>query len=571
MNHNGILQIIVLLGFTLLLVKPLGLYMAFIYDGSYKNHTNLIFRVLNPIEQRIYRICKIIPESSMNWKEYGVAILIVSFLGFVIVYVIQRIQALLPLNPQDFNAVSPDVAFNTAASFITNTNWQSYSGESTLSYFTQMIALTVQNFISPAIGMAVLIVFIRGIVGRETTCLGNFWVDLVRGILYVFIPISLVLALLLASQGVPQNLKKNQYYENISKNSSIIPMGPVASQVAIKQLGTNGGGFFNANSAHPLENPTPFSNLLEMLAIILIPAASCYTFGVMVRDRKHGWNLLIAMSLILIPCLIATNLIEQQANPESIKTHLSGSNMEGKEVRFGSLNSSIWSVITTATGNGSINSMLDSFLPLGGLIPLWLIDLGEVILGGVGSGLYQMLIFVIITVFVSGLMVGRTPEYLGKKIEAYEMKMVSLIILIMPLMVLVCTAIAVILDLGRFPQSSVNQGIHKFTEILYAFSSMVNNNGSAFSGLDSNIFYNTLGGIAMLVGRYFIAIPILGIAGSLANKKIVPNSSGTLPINSLLFVIVLVMVILIITALIFLPAFSLGPIVEQLMLYSNRT
>ena len=348
-------------------------------------------------------------------------------------------------------------------------------------------------------------------------------------------------------------------------------MGPGASQVAIKQLGTNGGGFFNANSAHPLENPTPFSNLLEMLAIILIPAASCYTFGVMVRDRKHGWNLLIAMSLILIPCLIATNLIEQQANPESIKTHLSGSNMEGKEVRFGSLNSSIWSVITTATGNGSINSMLDSFLPLGGLIPLWLIDLGEVILGGVGSGLYQMLIFVIITVFVSGLMVGRTPEYLGKKIEAYEMKMVSLIILIMPLMVLVCTAIAVILDLGRFPQSSVNQGIHKFTEILYAFSSMVNNNGSAFSGLDSNIFYNTLGGIAMLVGRYFIAIPILGIAGSLANKKIVPNSSGTLPINSLLFVIVLVMVILIITALIFLPAFSLGPIVEQLMLYSNRT
>ena len=571
MSNNGILQIIILLGSIITLVKPLGSYMAFIYDGSYKEQNYFILRIFKFIERWIYRFCKIIPEQSMNWKEYLVACLIFSFLGFIVVYLIQRLQILLPLNPQHFKSVSPDVAFNTAASFVTNTNWQAYVGENTLSYFTNMVALTVQNFLSAAVGISVLIAFIRGIVRQETTDLGNFWVDTVRGVLYIFIPMSLILAVILVSQGVPQNFKDYQKYNNYQKIESTLPMGPVASQVAIKQLGTNGGGVFNANSAHPFENPTPFSNFLEMLAIMLIPAALCYTFGSMVKDLKQGWWLLITMFLILIPCLIATNLIELNVNPEIIKHGfdnallISGGNMEGKELRFGSLNSSLWAVLTTATSNGSVNSMHDSFLPLGALLPLWLIELGGVVFGGVGSGLCQMLIFVIIAVFIAGLMIGRTPEYLGKKIESYEMKMVSFIILIMPLTVLICSAIAVSVKIGK-AGVLLNQGVHGFTEILYAFSSMVNNNGSAFAGLDNNVFYNTLGGIAMLIGRYFIAIPILAIAGSLAKKKIVPANLGTLPINNPLFVGVLIGIIIVITALVFLPSLSLGPIVEQLII-----
>ena len=565
------LQTIALLGSIIILVKPLGLYMAYIYNGAYKEQSYFILRTLKSTEQWIYRVCKITPEQSMNWKEYLIAFLMFSFFGFVTVYLIQRLQIFLPLNPQHFKAVSPDVAFNTATSFLTNTDWQAYIGESTLSYFTNMVALTVQNFISAAVGISVLIAFIRGISRQETTDLGNFWVDTVRGVLYVFIPLSLILAMLLVAEGVPQNFKSYQKYNNYQKTELVIPMGPVASQVAIKQLGTNGGGVFNANSAHPFENPTPFSNFLEMLAIMIIPAALCYMFGIMVKDLKQGWWLLAAMFFIVISCLLVVNLIEQNINPELIKLgmdkilSIENGNMEGKELRFGALNSSLWAVFTTATSNGSVNAMFDSFLPLGGLLPLWLIELGGVVFGGVGSGLCQMLIFVITTVFVAGLMIGRTPEYLGKKIEAYEMKMVSFIILVMPLTVLICSAIAVSVKIGK-AGVLLNQGIHGFTEIFYAFSSMVNNNGSAFASLDSNVFYNVLGGISMLIGRYFIAIPILAIAGSLAKKKIVPANIGTLPINNPLFISVLIGIIIIITALVFLPALSLGPIVEHLML-----
>ncbi len=569
MINNNLLQIIIYFSILLLLTKPIGLYIAWIYTGNYENKPYIIIRILKYIEQWIYSACHVSPKQLMNWKDYAKAILIFNFLGFLVVYVIQRLQILLPLNHQHFNAVSQDIAFNTAASFITNTNWQAYAPESTLSCFTQMVALTVQNFMSAATGLSVLMVLIRGIKQCETYELGNFWVDLVRGVLYIFIPFSIVLSLLLVSQGVPQNFKNYQNLDSIAATK--IPMGPVASQVAIKQLGTNGGGYFNANSAHPFENPTPFSNFLEMLAIILIPAALCVTFGSMIKDPKQGRALLIVMFLILIPCVVATISIEEKINIKLIntnninnKTLLVGSNMEGKEVRFGGVNSGLWATLTTATSNGSVNSMHDSFLPLGGLVPIWLITLGEIIFGGVGSGLYQMLIFVIITVFVSGLMVGRTPEYLGKKIEAFEIKMASFAILIAPIMILVFTAIALMTVVGRTAIS--NPGSHGFTEILYAFSSMLNNNGSSFAGLKTNAFYNLLGGLGMLIRRYWIIIPTLAIAGSLAKKKIIPNSIGTLPTANLLFIGILVSFIMIMVSLIFLPAFALGPIVEQLMM-----
>lgn len=544
MNYNEILQIIIFLSIMLLLAKHLGSYIAYIYQGKYTNHDNILVK----IEQKIYKFCKVLPEDSMSWQEYAKATLIFGVLNFILVYLILRIQNILPFNQGSLLAVKADVAFNAAASFITNTNWQAYAGESTLSYFSQILALTVQNFISAATGCSILLAFIRGIVAQNVNNLGNFWVDTFRGILYIFLPLSLILSLFLVSQGVPHNLKKYTIYNNCQQKRQLIPQGPVASQVAIKQLGTNGGGFFNANSSHPFENPTPFSNFLEMLAIIIIPAALCYTFGIMTNNVKHGRNLLITMLLILIPCLILGVIVDKF-------------NMEGKELRFGILNSSLWSIVTTATSNGSTNAILDSFLPLSQLISLWLINIG-VIFGGVGSGLYQMLILVIITVFIAGLMIGRTPEYLGKKIEPYEMKMVSIAILIIPLLVLICSAIAISIDSGK--SGVIHKGIHGFTEILYAFSSMANNNGSMLSGLNTNNFYNTLGGIVMLVGRYFVIIPVLAIAGSLAQKKITPVNAGTMPINNILFVGLLIGVILIITALIFLPAFSLGPIVESL-------
>jgi len=553
-------------------------------------------RILRPVETLFYRLCNIHPTQEMGWKNYLSAMLWFNLLGLLLVYALQRLQFYLPLNPQAFSAVSPDLAFNTAASFTTNTNWQAYGGENTLSYLTQMMALTVQNFLSAATGMSLLIALIRGLARHETSQLGNFWVDTVRSTLYILLPLSLILATLLISQGVIQNFKPYQTvqllqaYTDSSKplpemskghaktliptiSQQIIPMGPVASQIAIKQLGTNGGGFFNTNSAHPFENPTPLTNFLEMIAILVIPAAFCYTFGMMVNDKRQGFAILFAMLLILIPLIFITVSMEQNTNPKLTQIGIlqtpqhdsfPGGNMEGKETRSGITSSALWTTITTATSNGSVNAMLDSFTPLGGLIPLWLMHLGEVVFGGVGSGLYGMLMLIFITVFVAGLMVGRTPEYLGKKIEPYEMKMASIAVLVMPLVVLIFTAIATVTHMGA--ASIGNPGAHGFTEILYAFTSMVNNNGSAFSSLDANKpFYNFLGGIAILIGRYFIAIPVLATAGSLARKKIIPKSVGTLATHTPLFIILLVSIVLILGALTFFPALALGPIVEYLM------
>lgn len=590
----GLLQIILYLLIVLILAKPLGWYMARVYTGKPCG----LDRLLHPIETLFYRLCNIHPDQEMGWKNYLSAMLWFNLLGLLFVYAIQRFQAYLPLNPQTFSAVPPALAFNTAASFTTNTNWQAYGGENTLSYLTQMMALTVQNFLSAATGMSLLIALIRGFIRHETSQLGNFWADTVRGTFYILLPLSLVFAIVLASQGVIQNFKPYQTIHFIQSsqqasaqegqespkmqtqivNQQVIPMGPVASQIAIKELGTNGGGFFNTNSAHPFENPTPLTNFIEMIAILLIPAAFPYTFGVMVNDKRQGFAILFAMLLILIPLIFITVAAEQYANPALAQMGIlqtpqhniyPGGNMEGKETRFGIVSSALWATITTATSNGSVNAMCDSFTPLGGLVPLWLMHLGEVVFGGVGSGFYGMLMMIFITVFVAGLMVGRTPEYLGKKIEPYEMKMASIAVLIMPLIVLICTAIASVTRMGM--DSIANPGAHGFTEILYAFTSMVNNNGSAFSGLDGNTpFYNSVGGVAMLIGRYFVAIPALAIAGSLARKKIIPNSAGTLATHTPLFVILLVSVILILGALTFFPALALGPIVEHLIHYGNQ-
>lgn len=586
MTENDALQIILYLAVLLALVKPLGWYMARVYTGKPR-----------AFERIAYRLCGIDFEQAMDWKNYLVCMLLFNLLSFFVVYAIQRLQLYLPLNPEHFANVDPNLSFNTAVSFITNTNWQAYGGETTMSYLTQMLGLTVQNFVSAATGMSLLVAFIRGLSRRETTQLGNFWVDMMRSVIYILLPLSIVFALVLASQGVIQNFKPYQkihliepikYQETITDNGKsrvetktvqeqTIPMGPVASQIAIKQLGTNGGGFFNANSAHPFENPTPLSNFLEMLAILLIPAALCYTYGVMINDKRQGWAILIAMLLIFIPLTCANVITEQSGNPafssigvdQTAQDNLSpGGNMEGKETRFGIVNSTVWASATTAASNGSVNSMHDSFMPLGGLILLFMMHLGEIIFGGVGSGLYGMLMIVIVTVFVAGLMVGRTPEYLGKKIEPYEMKMASIAVLIMPLTVLLFTAIGVVTTAGT--SSIANSGVHGFTEILYAFTSMANNNGSAFAGLNANTsFYNILGGVAMLLGRYWIAIPTLAIAGSLARKKIVPVGLGTLPTHTPLFIIVLISVAVILGALSFLPALALGPIVEHLMLWGQ--
>jgi K+-transporting ATPase ATPase A chain len=503
-----------------------------------------------------------------------------------------------------FGAVSPDSAFNTAASYATNTNWQGYGGETTMGYLTQMLGLAVQNFLSAATGMTALVAFIRGLARSAAKGVGNFWVDLVRSTLYILLPLAIILALVLVSQGVVQNfkvyqavpllqatthekpkldgagqplkdVKGNPVTETLAVKEQLLPLGPAASQISIKQLGTNGGGFFNTNSSHPFENPTPLTNFLEMLAILLIPAALCYTFGKMVGDTRQGWAVLAAMTLIFCVLLGVTLWSEHSKNPALAKIGgadtasdilSSEGNMEGKEVRFGIVNSAIWATATTAASNGSVNSMHDSFMPLGGMVPMWLMQLGEVIYGGVGSGLYGMLVFAIIAVFIAGLMVGRTPEYLGKKIEAYEMKMSALVVLIPVLAVLLGTAIAVLLRQGT--SSVLNPGPHGFSEILYAFSSAGNNNGSAFAGLNANtIFYNTSLGLAMLFSRYWLIIPTLAIAGSLVLKKKVPASSGTLETHTPLFILWLIAVVIIFGALSFLPALALGPIVEHLLLY----
>jgi potassium-transporting ATPase potassium-binding subunit len=598
MTFNGYIQLGLYIVVLLALAKPLGGFMARVYTGQPSG----LDRVLGPLERLIYRLCGVRAEEEMGWKTYAIAMLLFNLLGFLAVYALQRLQGVLPLNPQGFGAVSPDSSFNTATSFATNTNWQGYGGEVTMSYLTQMLALTVQNFVSAATGMAVLVAFIRGLVRHTAQTLGNFWVDLTRSTLYILLPLSLVLALVQVSQGVVQNFSTYQtalllqpttyeepkldadgkplkdaddkpVTETKAVKEQVLPMGPAASQIAIKQLGTNGGGFFNVNSAHPFENPTPLTNFLEMLAILLIGAALCYTFGVMIGDTRQGWAVLAAMTIVFVSLLALCVWAEQSGNPRlaalGVATTASdlqpGGNMEGKEVRIGIINSAIWATATTAASNGSVNSMHDSFTPLGGLVPLFMIQLSEVIFGGVGSGLYGMLIYVIIAVFVAGLMVGRTPEYLGKKIESYEMKMASLIILVPPLLVLVCTALAVATEAGK--AGAANPGAHGFSEILYAFSSMGNNNGSAFAGVSANTpFYNLLGGVAMLASRYWIAVPALAIAGALARKKLVPAGLGTLPTHTPLFVIMLISVVIIVGALTFIPALALGPIVEHLLM-----
>ena len=571
------LQIVLYLVVLLLLVKPLGSFMAKVYQGE----RTFLSPVLGPVERLIYRITGVKLQEEMDWKMYAFAMLLFSLVGLITLYGLQRLQAILPLNPQNLTAVAPDLSFNTSVSFNTNTNWQSYGGETTMSYLTQMIGLAVHNFLSAAIGMAVLIALIRGFVRHSAQTIGNAWVDMTRSTLYILIPLSLILAVVLVSQCVVQTfdasqkaalLQPTQDANGQTVTEQVIAVGPAASQIAIKQLGTNGGGFFNVNSAHPFENPTPLSNFLEMLAILLIPASLCYTFGKMVNETRQGWALLTAMTLIFVVMLSVAVWAEQSGNPvltrmgvdQTASATQPGGNMEGKEVRFGITNSALWATATTAASNGSVNSMHDSFTPLGGLVPMWMMQLGEVVFGGVGSGLYGMLAFVIVAVFIAGLMIGRTPEYLGKKIESYEMKMASLMVLIPVVCVLLGTAIAVLVPLGK--SAVFNPGSHGFSEILYAFSSASNNNGSAFAGLGTNnLFYNIALGTVMMFGRYWLMIPALAIAGSLARKKHVPASVGTLPTHTPLFIIWLITVVIIVGALSFFPALSLGPFVEHLL------
>jgi K+-transporting ATPase ATPase A chain len=596
MTANGFLQIALYLALLLALAKPLGGYMARIYQDEPAG----LNQWLKSFENWIYRLSRVDARSEMRWTDYAVALLAFNLFGALAVYALQRLQFYLPLNPQGLANVSPDSAFNTAVSFATNTNWQGYSGEAAMSYLTQMLGLTVQNFVSAASGMAALAAFTRGFIRRNADTIGNFWVDLTRGTLYILLPLSFILALVLVGQGVAQNFSPYQavplaesvsyeqpklgadgqalldangkpVMEKVELKEQTLALGPAASQVAIKQLGTNGGGFFNVNSAHPFENPTPLSNFLEMLAILLIPAALCHTFGVMVGDARQGWAILAAMSIIFIALVFVAVPAEQAGNPgfpakiidQQASALQAGGNMEGKETRFGIVNSALWAVATTAASNGSVNAMHDSFTPLGGLAPMWLMQLGEVVYGGVGSGLYGMIVFALVAVFVAGLMIGRTPEYLGKKIEAYEMKMAAIVILVPPLMVLGGAAVAVALDAGK--SSVFNPGAHGFSEILYAFSSAGNNNGSAFGGLSANTpFYNFILGLAMLFSRFWLIVPVLAIAGSLAAKKIIPVGPGTLPTHTPLFVAMLIGTVLLVGALTFVPALALGPVVEHL-------
>ncbi len=602
MNTSGWMQLGLYVVVLLLLAKPLGSYMAAVYDGR----AGLAQRIGGPLERLIYRGAGVDSTREMGWIEYALAMLWFNLAGALVVYGLQRLQQWLPLNPQAMGAVSPDSAFNTATSFATNTNWQGYGGETTMSYLTQMLGLAVQNFVSAATGMAVLVALIRGFARKEASGIGNFWTDLVRSTVYILLPLSIVLSLALVSQGVPQTFDKyatvtlvqpvsydapkagpdgaplkdekgSPVTEKVTATEQTLPLGPAASQIAIKQLGTNGGGFYNVNSSHPFENPTPLSNFLEALAILLIGAALCYTFGKMIGDTRQGWALLAAMTLIFVPLLVVTYIGEGAGNPvltglgtDPVATATNpGGNMEGKEVRFGVANSALWAVATTSASNGSVNSMHDSFMPLSGMVPMWLMQLGEVVYGGVGSGLYGMIMFAIVAVFIAGLMIGRTPEYLGKKLGAFEIKMASIAILLPPLLVLCGTAVAVMADAGR--AGVANPAEHGFSEILYAFSSAGNNNGSAFAGLSANTpFYNTALGICMLFARFWLAIPILALAGALAAAKRVPPTAGTLPTHTPLFVFVLISVVITVGALTFVPALALGPVVEHLLIYAGK-
>jgi K+-transporting ATPase ATPase A chain len=577
----GLLQLVFYFAVLTALAVPLGGYMAGVYEGR----AGLAQRVLGPVERLLYRVSGVRSSEDMSWKRYAAAVLLFNVAGIVFLYLLQRLQGFLPLNGAGFASVNPEVALNTAVSFGTNTNWQTYGGETTMSHLTQMLGLTVQNFVSAATGMAVLVALIRGFTRKQADGVGNFWVDLVRSTLYVLMPLALVVALLLAWQGVPQTFEAKATVPLLEPTTDAdgnpvttqeIALGPVASQIAIKQIGTNGGGYYNANSAHPLENPTPLSNFVEVLSILLIGAALCFTFGEMVRDRRQGWAVFAAMSVIFIPLLLVCFANEQGGNPvlsglgaDQVASGLqAGGNMEGKEVRSGIASSSLWAAATTAASNGSVNAMHDSFTPIGGLVPLWLIEFGEVVFGGVGSGLYGMLAFAIVAVFIGGLMVGRTPEYLGKKIEAFEMKMASLVILIPAAVILAGTGLASVLPVGTATVG--NPGAHGFSEILYAFSSGAGNNGSAFGGITvSGRFYAVAIAIAMFIGRYWLIVPILAIAGSLAAKKVVPATAGTLPTHGPLFVSLLAGTVVLVGALTFFPALALGPIVEHLMLFSD--
>jgi len=574
----------------------LGRYLRrAIEDGSYS-----LTAWGRPLERGLYKLAGVRADAEMGWKSYTVAVLAFNLLGVVVVYALQRLQAYLPLNPQGFGAVTPDSAFNTAVSFVTNTNWQGYSGEATMSYLTQMLALTVQNFFSAATGIAVVFALIRGFARQSSATIGNFWVDMTRCTLYVLVPISTVIALALVSQGAIQNFDSYKEVslvtsveysqpkvdaagqpvldaqgkpvtEDMKTDKQTLAMGPVASQEAIKMLGTNGGGFFNANSAHPYENPNALANLIQMLAIFLIPAALCFSFGEMVKDRRQGVAVLAAMTVIFVAMAFATSMSELQINPalsglpvdHATSALQAGGNMEGKETRFGMAASALFATITTAASCGAVNGMHDSFTAIGGLVPMLLIQLGEVVFGGVGSGLYGMLVYAVLAVFIAGLMIGRTPEYLGKKIEAYEMKMTAVAILVTPLLVLVGTSIAVMTEAGR--AGVFNPGTHGFSEILYALSSAANNNGSAFAGLSANTpFYNSLLAVAMWFGRFWIIIPVLALAGSLAAKKRLPVTGGTMPTHGALFVVLLVGSVLLVGALTYVPALALGPVAEQL-------
>ena len=573
MVWNAVLQVGIFSVLVTVISVPLGLYMARVFAGE----RTFLDPVLRPLERTIYRLCGVHPATEMTWGEYAVALLWFSAAGMLLLYAQERLQGWLPFNPQGLSAVSPDLAFNTTASFTTNTNWQAYGGETTMAYLTQMAGLAFHNFVSAGAGIAAAIAVIRGFIRRSAPTIGNFWFDLVRATLWILLPVSVVGAVLLVWQGVPQNLHPYVHAKTLEGAEQVIAQGPVASQEIIKELGTNGGGFFNANSTHPYENPTPLSNLIEMLAIFSIGAALTHTFGQMAGDRRQGWALFAAMAFLFLAGAGAAIWAEQRGNPQFAAMGInqqasptqSGGNMEGKEVRYGIVNSALWATVTTDTSCGAVNSMHDSYTPLGGLVPLLNMQIGEIIFGGVGSGLYGMLVMAVLSVFIAGLMVGRTPEYLGKKIEAREMKLAMFYVLIFPAVVLLGAMAAVATKAGLAGIS--NPGPHGFSQILYAYTEAGANNGSAFAGLSANTtFYNYTLAFVMLFGRFMMKIPALALAGSLAGKKSVPVSAGTFPTTGALFVALLVGVILIVAALTFFPADALGPIVEHLALYSGK-
>jgi potassium-transporting ATPase potassium-binding subunit len=568
MNSMGWLQLSVFISALAAMTKPLGLYLLRVFDPG---AVTFLDPLLKPIERLFYRLLGINPTEEQDWKSYALSLLIFSFVGMLFTYGILRLQQWLPLNPRGFGPVSPDLAFNTSASFMTNTNWQNYGGESTMSYFSQMVALTFHNFVSAAVGCAVAAALVRGIARDKMAGIGYFWVDLIRQCLYLYLPMCLLLAVLLVSQGMVQNFSSYAAAKTLEAGAAQpIAQGPVASQVAIKMLGTNGGGFMNANASHPYENPTPLSNFLQMLAIFAIPSSLTYYLGRMVKNQKHGWSVWSAMFMLFLAGALVCWWAESQGNPRltALGVDASYGSMEGKEVRFGIFNSALFATVTTDASCGAVNAMHDSFMPLGGMVPLFNMQLGEVVFGGVGAGLYGMLIFVVLAIFLAGLMIGRTPEYLGKKIEAFDVKAAALAILIPAVLLLGFTAWAAMSPWGVAGLN--NGGPHGFSEILYAFTSAINNNGSAFAGLSANTpWYNTILGLAMLCGRFFVIIPVLALAGNLAGKKTVPQSAGSFPAFGPTFTLLLVGTILLVGALTFLPALSLGPVVEHFLMVNS--